>query len=39
MPAMASNRVIHQFLYRIRTSPRVILQYNNNKNDLITWFW
>jgi hypothetical protein len=36
---MASNRVIHQFLYRIRTSPHVVLQYNNNKNDLVTWFW
>jgi hypothetical protein len=34
-----SERRLHQLVYRIRTSPCAVLQYNHNRKDLVTWFW
>jgi hypothetical protein len=34
-----SERRLHQLVYRIRTSPCAVLQYNHNRQDLVTWFW
>jgi hypothetical protein len=30
---------VHQFLYRIRTSPDAVLHYDHELGDLGAWYW